>query len=83
MEDKAILYCSKTKLVAIVSSTKVEFFTAITASKVVLFLSFVSEDLNLPMAKTTHIYEDNKSCIKIVNAYKSTDRVKHLEVTYF
>jgi len=43
----------------------------------------VSEDLNLPMATTTPIYEDNKSCIEIVNAHKPTDRVKHLEVPYF
>ena len=55
--------------------TEAEFFTANTASKVVLFLRFVSEDLNLPMATTTPIYEDNKSCITIVHACLPTDRV--------
>ena len=65
------------------SSTEAEFFAAIAASKVVLFLRFVLEGLEYPITKPTPIYEDNESCIKIVNARKPTDRVKHLEVPYF
>ena len=79
----AIFYCSKTQSVTALSSTEAEFFAAIAASKVVLFLRFVLEDLNYPMNNPTPIYEDNESCIKIVNARKPTDRVKHLEVPYF
>ena len=65
------------------SLTEEEFFAAIAASKVALFLCFVLEDLKFPMTTLTPIYEDNESCIKIVNARKPTDRVKHLEVPYF
>ena len=79
----AIFYRSKTQSVTALSSTEAEFFAAIAASKVVLFLRFVLEDLTYPMNNPTPIYENNESCIKIINARKPTDRVKHLEVPYF
>ena len=42
--------------------------------------AYMLEDLKFPMITPTPIYEDNKSCIKIVNTRKPTDRIKQLEV---
>ena len=63
--------------------TEAEFFIANTASNVVLFLWFVSKDLNLPMETSTPIYVDNNSCITIIHACIPSDRIKYLEVIYF
>ena len=62
----AVYYRSKTQSVTALSSTEAKFFAAIAASKVVLFLRFVLEDLEYPIKKPTPIYEDNESCIEIV-----------------
>ena len=69
--------------VTALSSTEAEFFAAIAASKVVLFLCFVLDNLKFPVTKPTPFYEDNESCIKIINTHKPTNRVQHLEVPYF
>ena len=83
MAGGAIFYQSKTQSVTALSSTEAEFFAAIAASKIVLFLRFVLEDLQMPMTTPTSVYKDNESCIKIVNARKPTKRTRHLECPYF
>ena len=65
------------------SSTESEFFAAVSTAKVVLFLRFVLKDLKYPPQGPTIIYEDNKACIKIINARHPTDRTRPIDGPFF
>ena len=70
----AIVYCSKTQTVTALSSTEAEFYAAVAASKVIMFLCSVLTDLSIPPSGPTQVYEDKKSCINVINAHHPTER---------
>ena len=79
----AIMYRSKTQTVTALSSTEAEFFAAVSASKIILYLRSVLKELSLPMTSPTPIYEDNEACIKVINANHPTDRTRHIDTPFF
>ena len=68
----AIAWRSKTQSTTALSSTKAEFYAAVSAAKVCLFLRHILTCLQQSPSGPTLIYEDNKACINVVNARHPT-----------
>ena len=79
----AISWRSKTQSTTVLSSTEAKFYVAISATKVYLFIPHVLHCLGQPPTGSTIIYEDNKACIKVINACYPTDHTQHTETPYF
>ena len=79
----AISQRSKTQSTTALSSTETEFYAAISAAKVCLFLCHVLNYLGQSLTGPTLIYEDNVACTNVVNARHPTDRTRHIETPYF
>jgi len=83
MAGGAVVYRSKTQPVTALSSTKADFFAAVAAAKVILYLRSVIRKLHLVMSDSTPVYEDNEACIKIINANHPTDQTRHIDTPFF
>ena len=79
LAGSVVVFQSKTQKVMALSSTESEFFAAVLTAKVVLFPRSVLKDLKYRPQAPTIIYEDNKACIKIINAHHSTNRTRHID----
>ena len=83
LANAAIVYKSKSQTQTALSSTEAEFYAAVSAAKIVLYLRSVLHDLGFPQKEPTIIYEDNDSTIKIVNSGIPTQRSRHIDIPYF
>ena len=83
MAGGAVAYRSKTQTVTALSSTEAEFFAAVGAAKVILFLQSVLHELQIEMQEPTLIYEDNEATIKVVNAAHPTEQVRYIDTPWF
>lgn len=83
MAGSAVAYRSKTQTVTALSSTEAEFFAAVGAAKVILFLRSVLHELQIKMQEPTLIYKDNEATIKVVNAAQPTEQVRHIDTPWF
>ena len=79
----AIVYRSKSQSITALSSTEAELIAAVTAAKTALYLRSILKDLGFPQDEPTPIYEDNASCIDIVNSQKPTERSRHIDIRFF
>ena len=75
---KTILQCT-----IALSLTEAEFYALSEAGKLVLYIRFVLEDLNMIQKGPTTIYEDNRGCLQMVQALKPTKQIRHVETRYF
>ena len=48
-----------------------------------MFLRSVLTNLTIPPSGPTPVYEDNESCIKVINARHPTERTRHIDTPYF
>ena len=64
------------------SPTEVELYTAVSASKAILYLRYVLCEINVAQKWPTKIFEDNETCIKVINAKHPTDCTKHIDTPY-
>ena len=83
LANAAIVYKSKTQSQTAQSSTEAEFYAAVSAAKIVLYLRSILADLGFPQNNPTTLYEDNDSTIKIVNSGVPTERSRHIDIPYF
>ena len=83
LANAAIVYKSKTQSQTAQSSTEAEFYAAVSAAKIVLYLRSILADLGFPQKNPTTLYEDNDSTIKIVNSGVPTERSRHIDIPYF
>ena len=72
---------SKMKLVTL-SSTESEYVAAAEATGEIMFLRQLLSDIGFPQSKPTVIYEDNKSCIQMINGAGNHQRTKHINAKY-
>ena len=79
----AIVYWSKTQTVTALSSTEAEFYAAVAAFKIIMFLCSIITDLLIPPSFPTPVYEDNKQCIKVINVHHPTEWTQHIDTPYF
>lgn len=78
-----ISYHYKTQSVTTLSSTKVEFYAAISADKDSLFLWHVLFCLDCSPTWPTKIYEDNEASINVVDTRYPTEQKRCIETPYF
>lgn len=74
--------CKKQTCVAL-SSTEAEFVALSGACKEVQWIRRILEDFNQPIKEPTIIYEDNQSCLKLIEEEKMSGRSKHIDVRYY
>jgi len=76
-----ITVSKKGKLIAL-SSTEAEYIGMFEASKVILWLRQLLQELGYSLPGPTILYEDNKSAIHIVQNGNDKGRTKHMDVRY-
>ena len=50
--------------------------------KMLLYVSSVLWDLNVPQEAASTLYEDNDACAVMANAQKPTSRTRHMDIRY-
>ena len=83
LANAAIVYKSKSQTQTALSSTEAEFYAAVSAAKIILYLRSIMLELGFPQHEPTIVYEDNESTIKIVNSGIVTERSRHIDIQYF
>jgi hypothetical protein len=78
-----IAYRSFTQSLTAVSSTEAEFYAAVSAAKIAIYLRSVLTDLGFPPDAPTSIYEDNQAAIMMINARLPTPRARHVDIQWF
>jgi hypothetical protein len=78
-----IAYRCKTQTITATSSTEAEFIAAVSAAKVAKYLRSILRELGFSQKGPTVLYEDNESCIKMINASVPTERSRHIDISYF
>jgi hypothetical protein len=78
-----IAYKSKFQPTVAGSSTEAEFMAAYDTGKMILFISSVLWDLNVPQEAATILYEDNDAATAMGNAQKLMPRTCHMEIKTF
>ncbi|KAG5883341.1 hypothetical protein JTB14_033785 [Gonioctena quinquepunctata] len=72
--------CKKQTCVAL-SSTEAEFISLSEASQQAIYLKGLLQDFQQDVT-TTIMFEDNQSCLKLLDNGKMSDRTKHIETKY-
>ncbi|KAG5873511.1 hypothetical protein JTB14_034313 [Gonioctena quinquepunctata] len=72
--------CKKQTCVAL-SSTEAEFISLSEASQQAIYLKGLLQDFQQDVT-TTVMFEDNQSCLKLLDNEKMSDRTKHIETKY-
>lgn len=78
----SISWSSKKQSTIALSSTEAEFIAASYAGQELLWLLQLMSDMNICVTKPIPMYEDNQSCIKIINSSKFSARTKHIDVKF-
>lgn len=73
--------CRKQTCVAI-SSTEAEYIALGEASQECIWIRRLLEDFLIKKQKTTVMFEDNQSCLKLVNTRKFSNRTKHIDTKF-
>lgn len=73
--------CQKQSIVA-TSTCEAEFISLSEASKDAKWLRQLLEEIHYPINEPTLIYNDNQSCLRLVNDDKFSFRTKHIDTKY-
>ena len=76
-----ITVSKKDKLLAL-SSTEAEYLALFEASKTIMWLRQILEELGYPQPTPTMVHEDNKSTITIISNGNDRGRTKHMDLRY-
>ncbi|GBM94622.1 Retrovirus-related Pol polyprotein from transposon TNT 1-94 [Araneus ventricosus] len=80
--NSTIQWMSKRQNCVELSSTEAEYVSAANTAQVVVWLTNLTKDLDLPQCLPVTIYEDNQSCIKLSQSDKHHSRTKHIDVKF-
>ena len=83
MAGGTIFYKTQYQQTVAASSTEAEFTAAADAGKQILYVRSLLEEIGIPQAEATTLYEDNEGALLMANAQKPTKRSKHMEVKTF
>ena len=78
-----IYWSSKKQSTVALSSTEAEFIAASFAAQELLWIKQLLEDMMIPLHTPIPMFEDNQSCIKIIESTKFSTRTKHIDVKYY
>lgn len=80
--DAVISYASRKQQNVTLSSTEAEFVSLAEASQEFLWLSQLMKEFEINIQNPI-IFEDNQSCLKIIQDEKISPRSKHIDVKYY
>lgn len=80
--DAVISYASRKQTNVTLSSTEAEFVALAEASQELLWIIQLMKEFEIDLISPT-IYEDNQSCLKILEDEKICPRSKHIDVKYY
>lgn len=81
--DGVISWSCRKQVCVALSSTEAEFVALSEACKEASWIRRVLVDFNQTLTKPTTIYEDNQSCLKLIEEEHMSGRSKHIDVRYF
>lgn len=73
--------CRKQDLVSL-SSTEAEYIALAEATQELLWIKRILEDFNQDTDEPTTVYEDNQSCIRMLESNSASQRTKHVDTKY-
>lgn len=79
----AVSWCSKKQSCVALSSTEAEFMALSEAAKEVIWIRRLLIELGEKFENPTIIYEDNQSCLKLIENEKLSNRSKHIDTKKF
>jgi hypothetical protein len=77
-----IVWASRKQTLVALSSTEAEYIALSEATQEAICLRRLLEDFNQQITGPTVIYEDNQSCIKLLQDERSSHRTKHIATKY-
>lgn len=80
--DGTVSWTCKRQTCVALSSTEAEFIALSDACREVLWIRRIMMDFNVNLDGPTTIYEDNQSCLKLIEEEKLSNRSKHIDVRY-
>ena len=78
-----ILYKTKYQDTIPFSSTEAEFTAAVDASKAILYVRSILDEINIPQEAATNLFIDNNSALLMGNAQQPTRNTHHMELKKF
>jgi hypothetical protein len=78
-----IAYKSKMQATVATSSTEAEFIAAVSAAKIIKYLRYVLQELDLGETEPTTLYIDNQATMHMINDDKPTPRSRHIDIQHF
>jgi hypothetical protein len=76
-----VLYKTKYQDTVALSSTEAEFTAAAEASKYILYVRSILDQLGIPQdAATPVLYKDNQGALLLTNAQQPTKRTRHMDI---
>lgn len=77
-----ISWCCRKQECVSLSSTEAEYISLSEASQEAVWLRRLMNDFEVKLNHATVIYEDNQSCLKLIENEKFSRRTKHIETKY-
>lgn len=77
-----ISWTSRKQTMVTLSSTEAEYIALVEATQEALWITRILKDLNQELIGPPVIYEDNQSCIKLLQNDRSSPRTKHIATKY-
>ena len=77
-----ISWLSQRQKLVILSTTEAEYVSACEASKNIIWLRKLSQDISGPCAKPTILYVDNQNAIRVIKNPEFHSRTKHIDIRY-
>lgn len=78
----SISWCCRKQSCVSLSSTEAEFVSLAEACQEVIWIIRLLNDLNVAFQTPITIFEDNQSCLKLVENEKYSNRTKHIDTKY-
>lgn len=77
-----VSWCCRKQQCVSLSSTEAEYIALAEAVQEAVWLRKLMEDFDIKLQEPTIIFEDNQSCIKLVDSEKFSKRTKHVDTKY-
>ena len=83
MSGAAVIYKTEYQRAVALSSTEVEFVSAVDTGKQLLYVRSILSDLGLALDAPTGLMVDNTGAIFMIQAQAPTKRTRHVDIKYF
>jgi len=74
-----IYYKTRFQTTVSLSSTEAEFITVCEATKVIIYIRLIIDDIGIPQDEATTLYEDNQGALLMENSGQPKKRTRHMD----